>query len=82
MISKEHITHEAGNDEAWICVCGNRPSSGGFQPCDKNGDEISPDKGSNWAGLYVCDGCGRIIDQNTLEVVGRNENHKRLIDAQ
>jgi hypothetical protein len=72
------IEHEAGNKEAWICICGNRPAGGGFYPCDKNGDEMEPSKGSNWKGLYVCNECGRIIDFETLEVVGQNPNPKML----
>ena len=70
-MSKEFITHEAGNDEAWICICGNRPDSDGFQTCDDQGNEMEPLIGSRWNGLYVCGDCGRIIHQNTLEVVGR-----------
>lgn len=72
METKEHIKHEAGNDEAWICICNNTPSDGGFYPCDEKGNEMEPTIGSNWSGLYVCADCGRIIDQKTLEVVGRN----------
>ena len=28
--TKEVISHEKGNDEAWICICGNTPVSQGF----------------------------------------------------
>jgi hypothetical protein len=76
--SKERITHEAGNDEAWVCICGNTPSDGGFYPCDKEGNEMEPLIGSDWDGLYVCADCGRIIKQDTLEVVGRNPHPKML----
>jgi hypothetical protein len=76
MAEKEFITHEPPNKEAWICVCGNRPDSHGFYPCDKDGNEMEPTK--EWPDLYVCDSCGRIIIQETLEVVGRNPGHKRL----
>ena len=76
MNSKESITHEPGNDEAWICICGNRPDYDGFFPCDKNGDEMAPVKG--WEDLYVCGRCGRIINQHSLEVLGQNPNFKRL----
>lgn len=79
MEQKEHTTRSAFDEDAWICVCGNMPSSDGFFPCDKNGDEMSPDIGSDWAGLYVCGRCGKIIDQNTLEVVGRAEDSKHLV---
>lgn len=87
METKEHITHEAGNDEAWVCVCGNTPSDSGFYACDERGNEVEPD--ASWNGeLYVCNGfekiegkempCGRIINQNTLEVVGQNRDWKPL----
>ena len=36
----EKITHEQGDEEAWVCICGNTPSDAGFYPCDENGDEI------------------------------------------
>ena len=75
---KEIITHEAGNDEAWICICNNTPVSDGFYPCDEDGNEIVPARGSGWENLYVCASCGRIINQETLEVVGRNPNPKLL----
>lgn len=71
-MEKEHIKHEAGNDEAWICLCNNTPTGDGFYPCNEKGDEMEPTIGSNWNGLYVCAKCGRIIDQKTLEVVGMN----------
>lgn len=34
------IEHEAGNHEAWICICKNTPSEDGFYPCNENGDEV------------------------------------------
>lgn len=75
-VTKEHITHEKGNNEAWICLCNNRIDSDGFFPCDKNGNEMVPAEG--WEGLYGCARCGRIIEQGTLEVVDQNPNFKRL----
>ncbi len=71
MIQKEYISHEKGSDESWICICGNRPDSDGFQPCNANGNEIEPLAGSDWDNLYVCCRCGRIIQEKTLEVIGR-----------
>ena len=76
--TKEFILHEAGSEEAWICICGNDPVSDGFFTCDENGDEMEPLIGSGWDGLYVCNRCGRIIRQDTLEVVGRNPEPKML----
>jgi hypothetical protein len=76
--TKKFITHEAGNDEAWICICLNYPEGGGFYPCDARGDEIDAAIGSDWTNLYVCADCGRIINQDTLEVLGQNKNPKFL----
>lgn len=63
------IRHETDNFEAWICICGNTPVDGGFFTCDAQGNEMEPEKG--WGNLYICGDCGRIINQSTLEVVGR-----------
>jgi hypothetical protein len=59
----------------WLhCLCGNTPDSDGFYPCLPDGTEVEPDDGGPWGGkLYVCAGCGRIIDQGTLVVVGRRD---------
>ncbi len=66
---KEKTTHAEGNEEAWICICGNTLTSDGFYPCDQDGKEMEPVKG--WRDLYVCDRCGRIVNQHSLEVVGQ-----------
>ena len=76
--TKEKIKHEANNDEAWICICKNTPSDSGFYPCNDEGNEIEPTKRSGWSGLYVCGDCGRIIESETLEVVGSNPDFKLL----
>lgn len=68
MADKTFITHEEGSEDAWVCICGNRPRDDGFFPCDKDGNEMEPVEG--WEGLYVCDRCGRVINQDSLEVVG------------
>lgn len=70
-LTAEHISHEPGDKYEWICVCGNRPSQHGFYPCDDLGYEADPTIGAGWTGLYICDKCERIIDGDTLEVVGR-----------
>ena len=69
----EFITRDLRNEDAWKCICGNTPSDDGFYPCDKKGKQIEPTKESGWTNLYVCDSCGRIINQNNLEVVGQRE---------
>ena len=60
-------------------MCGNQPHEDGFYPCDESGNEIEPARGSNWDGLCICLKCGRIIDQDSLEVVGHNP-HPKLLD--
>ncbi|MEO5644449.1 MAG: hypothetical protein ABIQ40_01995 [Bacteroidia bacterium] len=75
---REKIKHQANNDEALICICKNTTSESGFYPCNEEGNEIEPTKASGWNGLYVCADCGRIIDSETLEVVGENPDFKML----
>ena len=70
----ERITAEPGDPDAWHCLCGNQPCDGGFYPCDTDGNEMDPVIGSDWPELYVCADCGRIIDMDTLVVVGINPN--------
>jgi hypothetical protein len=77
-LTMEFITAEKTDRHAWLCVCGNTPVGDGFFPCDEHGNEMVPDIGSDWNGLYVCARCGRIIKQDTLEVVGRNP-HPNLL---
>jgi hypothetical protein len=55
---------------AWVCLCGNTGDRQGFYPSNLLGELVEPTP-RDWPGkLYVCDRCGRIIDQTTLEVVG------------
>ena len=72
-MAKETITHEKHNQEAWVCICGNTPTTAGFLPCDEKGNQVEPVDGL-WTNLYVCDRCGRIIQQDTLEVVGQKRS--------
>ena len=74
--SQEHITHAPGETDAWICMCRNTPVADGFFPCDDEGKETEPVTG--WKDLYVCAKCGRIIDQKSLEVVGRVSHSQTL----
>jgi len=78
MKTKEYITHEPANKEAWKCICGNTPTGGGFYACNENGDEVEPTEKEWTTNLYVCADCGMIINQNTLEVVGQNPDWKML----
>jgi len=67
----EHITHDESHKTAWICVCGNTPVDAGFFPCNEKGEEVEPTPEEWKIPLYVCDSCGRIINKETLEVVGK-----------
>jgi hypothetical protein len=72
-----HQKHGANMAEcdAWVCPCGNSTDTGGFRPCDANGDEVEPpDAGSTDILRFACNDCGRIILHSTGEVVGRNPN--------
>jgi len=67
----EIISHEDHDETAWVCLCGNTPHMDGFATCNEKGEEIEPVIGGGWTSLYVCNRCGRIIDQDNLQVVGR-----------
>ena len=69
--TKEYIKHKASSPDDWICSCGNEPASDGFYACDENGNEIEPTPEHWKQPLYVCGRCGRIIHQETMEVVGK-----------
>jgi hypothetical protein len=66
-------TEKISRDGDWLhCRCGNTPDQTGFQPCLPDGTEVEPVAGGLWDGLlYVCGDCGRIVNQDTLEVTGR-----------
>jgi hypothetical protein len=66
---KEHITHEKGNSDAWICICGNTPDGDGFYPIDAADREVEPTAEDWTTNQYYCNKCGRVIDQDSLEVV-------------
>lgn len=70
-MATEHITHEPERNDAWICVCGNTPLADGFFPCDATGAEVEPTPAAWTTNAYVCARCGRIIDQQSLEVIGQ-----------
>jgi hypothetical protein len=52
------------------CLCGNRPERQGFYPCSSEGEIVDPTPEEWTTNWYVCDRCGRIIDDDTLRVVG------------
>jgi hypothetical protein len=69
MNTRAHIGFAADGPAAWVCVCGNTAVGVGFYPCDKDGNTVEPVGG--WGGLFRCDKCGRIIEAETREIVGR-----------
>lgn len=69
------IRTEPGYLDAWICLCGNTPTEEGFFPCNSEGEIVEPTPEEWTTNCYVCDRCGRIIQMDTLGVVGvRFEN--------
>ena len=66
------VREDFGEDEDMcICLCGNLPGYQGFHPCDAEGNDVEPQ--SDWKNLILCEHCGRVINQDTLEVVGRKK---------
>lgn len=70
-MEKEKITYEEGYPEAWVCICNNTISTVGFDTCTPEGQLCEPTNDGPWVSHYLCTECGRIIDQDTLEVIGR-----------
>lgn len=69
-MNQEKIIHQDGESDAWLCVCGNEPWEDGFYPCSKDG--IPCEGGPEWEGTYyICDRCGRIINEDTCYVIGK-----------
>lgn len=68
---KINVLDPENPEETWLCVCGNVPSDNGFYPCNTSGEEIDPSFKAGWRGLAVCGKCGRIINSETLCVVGK-----------
>ena len=72
------IAHEYKDTDAWICICGNTTSSGGFGPVDESNHIVEPAEETWRTGHYICVECGRVIDPDTLAVV-RVVNVKDII---
>ncbi len=63
----EYIHYVSENDDAFECLCGNVPWSNGFFPIEGN-TEVDPVPEDWTSNEYVCNRCGRVIDQTTLRV--------------
>lgn len=66
------FTEYIGGTTDWFqCLCGNQPNYDGFYSCLSDGSIVSPTQDGEWEGsLYLCERCQRIINGDTLEVVG------------
>jgi hypothetical protein len=71
---KEHVKQDPDDIAGWECVCGNTTDRAGFAACNSAGNKMEPTIDSDWNDVYVYNECGRVIDQNTLEVIGRKSN--------
>lgn len=54
---------------ALLCNCGNTPDAEGIWPYDAEGNDEKSSLSADGS-YFACDRCGRIIDGDTLEVVG------------
>jgi hypothetical protein len=72
-----YIVEDKSGD--WNCICGNHHEFEGFLFADSSGRAVDATKWL-WDGkTYVCDRCGRIIDGDTLEVVG--QAHDEIVEG-
>ncbi len=58
------------HDGHWECRCGNSTNAEGFDACNEFGKLIPAELGPWDGALQVCIRCWRIIDGNTLQVLG------------
>lgn len=65
----ERIHGDKAKPESWMCNCGNISDGSGFKTCLPHGKEVEHSF-SGWKKHYKCASCGRIIEQETLEVIG------------
>ena len=83
----KRLTTIKKEEEDLICICGNTPDTHGFYPCDSEGEYVEPTPQEWTTDWYVCDLCGRIIDPQSLRVVGcrfsntlSSEERKAIMD--
>ena len=54
----------------WVCKCGNEPHFDVYSSCSEMGERCEPEEGV-WDGKHwLCEKCYRIIDGDTLEILG------------
>lgn len=69
-------------DYYWTCLCDNEPHYDGFYSSTETGKIVPPSIWEGWNEIhYVCYRCWRVIDQNTLEVVGRCDEETKLYNT-
>jgi hypothetical protein len=56
---------------SWLCICKNEPEHEGFYPCDEKGNYTDDDPPPGTTAYFHCDRCGRIINADTLFVIGK-----------
>lgn len=54
----------------WECRCGNSQSSDGFEPCNEIGELVPAELGPWDGALQACIRCWRVINGDTLEILG------------
>jgi DNA-directed RNA polymerase subunit RPC12/RpoP len=68
-VSRDYIIEE--ETDWWVCKCGNQPNMEGFYTCNEIGEIVPPSINEGWDEKhYVCHRCWRIIDSDSLEIVG------------
>ncbi|MGJ8665165.1 MAG: hypothetical protein ACSHW7_02265 [Patiriisocius sp.] len=72
--TRERITL-SNNEDHWVCIYNIHTMDIGFATYDADGNFLEPFQGS-WSGLYACQSCGRIIEQETYKAVGKNTRFK------
>lgn len=69
-----HISHEDGDEDVWICRCGNTPGDVGFLPCSRDGGVVEPTPEKWKDDLYICNACRCVIEPSTLRILHPNLN--------
>lgn len=67
-LTSEYILEIA--DGVWECRCGNTRDGEGFDTCDELGRVVEPVLGPWDGSLHLCTHCYRIINSDTLEILG------------
>lgn len=62
----ERISRTPEDHDLWLCLCGNTIWKSGFYPSSPDGREISDSEAKH----FCCADCLRVINPETLDVVG------------